>query len=1219
MRITRREFVKNSALYAGGMKLFPVLGSNRGNAQSPERDTPQSLEQLFLSPAEDAWPWVYWYGNGGNLSREAITADLEAMHRVGIRGALYMDVDLLLPQGPVRFLTPEWRQLMQHAMSEANRLGITLDMNNDAGWAGSGGPWITPDLAMQIVVWSETTVEGPKAVSTMLAQPKTVRGYYNDIAVVAFPVPPGDIERMADCSPKLTYGKDRIEFDNSKLLDGNFGTVTLLPMPPQGQPLYLNIDFPQPFAAQSVSIAVDTGDVLMFSIFAAVQVSDDGDNYRTIREMKLYFPNCSVDFQRVSARHYRILIGFEEVRNAFLKGIPLGQVQLHQGPRIEDIPGKALYTRQGGYTPEQDEFSGQPEFPEDTIVRSKQILDLSKKIDSKGVLHWDVPPGKWTVLRLGCTATGAKNEPASKEGTGLECDKLSKRAIEVQFNGLLEKLLQDQASVHTSSVKMAHIDSWETGSQNWTPDLREQFQARRGYDLLPYLPILTGRAIDSSEQSERFLWDLRRTVADLLLENYAGHLRELCHRQGLALSIEAYGAGPLDELAYAGRADMPMGEFWIGPHDPSQIFNLSVKEMTSSAHVYGRPIVGAEAFTADPFNAKWQNHPFELKPLGDLAFTWGVNRFVLNEFMVQPWEGRKPGMTLGPFGIHYDRNNTWWEQSRAWIAYLARCQALLQAGSFVADVAYLGSENAPYSAPQRANLQPELPQGYDYDFLAPEVLLKDATVQDGRLVLTSGMSYSVLVLQPGRVMTPILLRKIKELVNAGATVAGPRSVNSPSLSEYPQCDAEVRQLAEELWGDCDGSSIKENRFGKGRVLWGEPFGDLLTTHGILPDFDCYAAAVGEEIRFIHRNRNGDDFYFIASGSPEARTFLCTFRVSCKGKRPEFWWPDSGRIEPVSVWNEYPTPVGGTPAEILSVSRTAIPIRLDPYGSVFVVFRASAEPQADPIVSIQRNGAAICQRTPVIQYHFNASDVKQADDKGLILESADEGAYEFVTATGHVLKAEVPQLPSPVSIQGPWELKFPEGLGAPDHVTLDRLISWTEHPDFGVKYFSGTATYRNRFPLPAGMLGPDRRLCLDLGQVCVIAEVVLNGKDLGILWKPPFVVDITDFVTAGNNDLEIRVVNLWPNRLIGDEHLPADCEWGTIPQDSFWKDMGVPIARWPQWLLENKPSPTGRVAFTVWKHWSKDDPLLESGLLGPVQIIAKAKVRLSQASENDRAS
>lgn len=1214
MRITRRKFVKNSALCAGGVKLIPLLGGNRVSAQTVAGGTSESLEQRFLSPAEDAWPWAYWYGEDGNITREAITTDLEAMHRVGIRGVLYMEVDLLIPKGPVRPLTPEWWELMQHALREADRLGMSWNMNNDGGWCGSGGPWITPELSMQVVGWSETTVEGPNTVSTLLARPQATLGYYTDIAVLAFPVPPGDSRSMADSSPKFTLGADRKEFDYSKLMDGNPGTVTLLPRPPEGQPLAVNIDFPEPFTAEAVSIALNIWNSGEGFVGGAVQVSDDGQNYRTIREMGIYWPNSSANFPRVSSRHYRILmeVGPPGLLGGGADGIPLGEIRLHEGPRIEDIPGKALYVRQGGYTTESDALSGEPKFPEGTVIRSGQILDISNKVDSNGLLKWDVPPGRWTVLRLGHTSTGKDNHPAPKESRGLECDKLRKKAIEVQFQGMVGKMLQDQAAIGTSALKMTHVDSWEVGSQNWTLDFREQFQNRRGYDPVPYLPILTGRAIDSEEQSERFLWDLRRTVADLLLENYAGHLREISRAHGLTLSIEAYGVGPLDELAYGGRADVPMGEFWLGTGRYAEIFNVCNKPMASSAHVYGRPIVAAEAFTSDAFYAKWVDHPFQLKPLGDLAFTWGINRFVLSEFMMQPWANRKPGMTLAGWGSHLNRCNTWWEQSLAWNTYLARCQTLLQGGSFIADVAYLGSENAPYSAPWSKDLDPPLPPGYDYDFLPPEVLLNDATAQDRRINLKSGMSYELLVLQPGRTMTPALLRKIKQLVMDGATIVGPRPVNSPSLSNFPRCDDEVRQLAEELWGECDGSSIKENRLGAGRVIWGRPLGDVLVKLGAPPDFDCGETAVGEEIRFIHRSIKGHDFYFVASGLAEAETFLCTFRAGGKGRKPELWWPDSGRIEPISVFNEYVTPIGPNSETMVNVSRTSIPIRLDPFGSVFVVFRANTEPQQDNIVSVQHNGAAVFGLAPVVEFQFNTADVKHAGDKQWILETADQGTYHFITAAGRSLKAEIPQLPSPVSVTGPWELRFPKDLGAPDHVTLDQLISWTEHPDFGVKYFSGTATYRNRLTLSGEMLAPDRRLYLDLGRVCVIAEVVLNGKDLGTLWKPPFIVDVTDAINAGSNDLEIRVVNLWPNRLIGDEHLPPDCEWATpsTRQDPWPKSMGSLIASWPQWLLDNKPSPTGRVTFRTWKHWSKDDALLESGLIGPVRIISKATVRLT---------
>ena len=1178
----RREFLKNSALWVMAVPGLPGLKGGPGLLKAAGQETAQAegLMKAFLEPPEGAWPWVYWFVSDGNLTKEGITADFEAMKRVGIHGVLYMEVDQYVPKGPARFLDPQWREMITHAVSEATRLGITVNMNNDGGWCGSGGPWITPDLSMQMVVMSETSAQGPKTFSGTLPQPRTIENYYQDIAVLAFPTPPGETVRMADCSPKLTYGADRKSFDFTKLIDGNPGTVTLLPLPEAKHPQYLNIEFPEPFTAQALSVALDTWNS---SIDGSLEVSDDGQTYRKIRPITLRWPVSSVNFEKVTSRYFRI-----ELRprgdwffGQFANGIPLGEVELHTDFRIEEIPGKAAYIR-------QEELSDEPALSPEMAFRHEQVVNLSSKMKEDGQFTWDVPEGKWTVLRIGHTSTGKMNHPAPKESLGLECDKLSKKAIEVQFDGLMGKLLADQAASGGKALTMTHIDSWEVGSQNWTLGFREEFQKRFGYDLLPYLPVLTGRAVESREVSERFLWDVRRLVADLLLENYAGHMREISNQHGLTLSIEAYGGGPLDEVAYGGRADVPMSEFWTG-----QVPGTWNKEMASSAHVYGHPVCAAESFTAVPENARWQNHPYRLKPLGDLAFTQGINRFVFHRYSAQPWVNHAPGMTMGPWGIHYERTNTWWEQSKAWLAYLARCQALLQKGLFVADVAYLGSENGPNSFPARESMDPAIPPGYDFDDLPPEALLKLATVRDGQLVLESGVRYRVLVLPPGRSMTPALLAKVKDLVEAGATVVGPRPTKSPSLADYPHCDSEVQQLAEELWGDCDGASITEHACGKGKVVWGKPLAQVLRELGTPPDFACHHVTVGEDIRYIHRTVDGDEVYFVASSLPEARRFLCTFRV--KGRRPEIWWPDTGRTETVTVYDEHE-------------DTTQIPLTLDPCGSVFVIFRAAAPTLANRVVSVRRDGIEISglavKPAPETQLLSESCFVQEnrGGAEGYRIEVIQPGSYELKSATGHVLKAEVPEIPKPFEIEGPWDLAFPKGWGAPEHVTLAKLISWTEHSNPGVKYFSGTATYRRKFALSARDIPKDCGLYLDLGRVNVIAEAILNGQNLGILWKPPFRAEVTSILHAGANDLEVRVVNLWPNRLIGDDHLPPDCEW----TKQHWGDV---LREYPQWLVDNKPQPTGRVTFTTWKHWSKDDPLLESGLLGPVCIISRPRVAL----------
>jgi (4-O-methyl)-D-glucuronate---lignin esterase len=1184
-KYNRRKFLRKSAILAISVPALPVLGN--GLAFSSALPNPQAATQLselqrgFLNPPQEAQPWVYWFVSNGNITREGITADLEAMHRVGIRGVLYMEVDQYVPAGPVRFMTPQWRKMIQHAVKEATRLGMTVDMNNDAGWCGSGGPWITPELSMQMVVWSESHHQGPTHFAGKLSQPKTEDEFYRDIAVLAFPTPAAARVRMADNSPRITYGARRESLEVANLTDGNIGTVALIPLPAKGQPQYLNIEFSSPFTAQSITLAPGPQDS---EIDGALEVSDDGREYRKVCSVRFLWPLSTVNFQKVTSRYYRVVLtprGSWFYRR-FANGIPIAELELHPELRIEDVPGKAAYIR-------QDSFSDEPPVSPDMAISQDQVIDLSTKLDREGLLTWDVPAGRWTVLRMGYTSTGVMNHPAPKEGLGLECDKLSKKAIEFHFNAMMGKLLQDQEAVGGKALTMTHIDSWETGSQNWTPGFREIFQGRCGYDILPFLPALTGRVVGTTEISERFLWDLRRLVADLVLENYAGHMRELSHQHGLTLSIEAYGGGPLEDVAYGGRADVPMSEFWTG-EEPG----LWNKEMASSAHVYGRPIVGAESFTAVPTNGKWQNHPFKLKPLADHAFTLGVNHCVFHRYSMQPWLNRKPGMTMGPWGIHSERTNTWWDQSRAWLSYLARCEYLLQQGQFIADVAYLGTENAPSSFPDRKNLNPPIPAGYDYDNLPPEVLLKQATVSEGQLTLPSGMRYRALILPQGRTMTPALLSKIKEVVLSGATVVGPPPSASPSLNNYPKSDAQVKRLAAELWGECDGAGLTENRLGKGKVIWGKSLADVLSAMDVPPDLACHDVKVGEQIRYIHRTHEGSEIYFVANGTPDARRFLCTFRA--KGKRPELWWPDSGQIDKIAVYDEVET-------------GTRIPLKLDPYGSVFVIFHATEKPSKNRIVSVRRNSVEISgiPVTPAAEiqllHSFGNFDFESdSSSSRYVIECNQPGAYAIKTAAGETFSVKLPLLPEPVEIAGPWQLQFPEGWRAPARVTLERLISWTEHPDPGVKYFSGTATYRRQIDLPAAMPGTGSRLYLDLGSVHVIAEVKFNGHDLGLLWKPPFRLDITDVVRSGSNDLEISVVNLWPNRLIGDDHLPEDCEW----KAQHWGEV---LSRWPKWLLENKPSPAGRVTFTTWKHWTKNDPLLESGLLGPVRIVSAARLSL----------
>jgi len=607
--------------------------------------------------------------------------------------------------------------------------------------------------------------------------------------------------------------------------------------------------------------------------------------------------------------------------------------------------------------------------------------------------------------------------------------------------------------------------------------------------------------------------------------------------------LEPYPGSPSDDLQYGSHADIPMSEFW-GTSGNARL-------AAALGHVYGRKVVGAESFSAAPDGGKWLKDPYSLKALGDLVWCNGVNRFIFHRYAHQPWTSptRFPGMTMGQWGTHFERTITWWEQSRAWLTYIARSQYMLQSGRFYGDVLFFAGEAAPNEG--RAG---SLPPGYDYDTICADGLLNLASVKDGRIVLPSGMSYRVLALPDSRTMTPVLLRKLKQLAEAGATIVGKKPERSPSLSGYPQCDAEVKTLGEELWP----TRIKDQ----------QPAAALAAL-GVPPDFQTGDTADRNMggLAWIHRVAEGADIYFVSNQKPENAEVPCTFRVA--GKQPELWHPDTGVMENAPVFSE-------------KDGRTTVPLRFDPAGSVFVVFRHQPTKH---LVEAKFTPAS----------HDNT--VTSLPDGQLAVSAWQPGVAELTDDAGKTVKLEIQNVPAPVKITGPWELAFPPNWGAPASVTLDKLISWTEHPNPGVKYFSGTAIYKKTFPFREPLPPKGRAYCLDLGDLKNIAEVKLNGKDLGIQWKPPFRVDITDALRDGSNELEIRVTNLWPNRLIGDEQLPEDREWD-----------GLHLKTWPQWLLDGKPSPTGRFTFTTWHHWKKNDVLLPSGLFGPVTLRTVTRVQ-----------
>ena len=845
-----------------------------------------------------------------------------------------------------------------------------------------------------------------------------------------------------------------------------------------------------------------------------------------------------------------------------------------------------------------------------------KVVDLSKDMDSQGELNWDAPAGDWTILRIGYTTNGTTNHPAPDGGTGLEVDKFSKEALDVHFNAFFGKFFDAMKPLASRGKMAALIDSYETGLQNWTDHFPEEFKKRRGYDMLPYMPLMAmGRVVGSVDQSHRFLWDVRKTQGELMDEYYYGHFSELCHQHGMLAYTEPYDNGNFDEMIAGSYADMPMAEFWQG-----QANQRSIKLVASVMHMNGKPIMGAESFTSQ---SRWTESPYSLKALGDFMWTQGLNKMVFHRFAMQPNPDPSvfPGMTMGPWGGHFDRTNTWFEPGRAWMQYLTRSQFLLQQGVFVGDLVYFAGEDSPVRNPDGSRLNPAPPQGYGYDTIDTQTMKNRVKIVDGKITLPDGLAYRVFVLPPNiHTMSAETMQNLHDLVAAGMTlvVNESRPGKSPSLMNYPTADEMVARLAGDLWGNMDGEKVTEHAFGKGRVYWGVPLATVLREKlHAAPDFDFTSRSGNADINYIHRHVAGNspaEIYFVANRGQKPEELVCTFNVA--GRQPEFWDAISGQKVMASVYDQVD-------------SRTRVPIMFAPSGSMFVVFRSPAP--ASSIVSISAGGTVLGSVDPLSENTRPATPAgvfprgaqlplalpKPEDPAPLEIGEAESvawqnGRYTLRTSQGQSRDLEVTGIAAPLEVSGPWHVTFPPPRGAPAEATFEKLISWPDSPDAGIKYFSGTATYRRKLTVPAAMITGPNRLFLDLGRVQVIAQVAINGKDVATLWTLPFRTDITDFVHAGDNDLEIRVTNLWPNRLIGDEQLPPENAYigpgGRGPNGT--RGTTNSIAQMPEWYIKGEAKPAGgRITFTTWHHWNAGDALLESGLIGPVTLRSAVPLKV----------
>ena len=1086
------------------------------------------LASGFDNPPQGARPRVWWHWLNGNITKEGIRQDLDWMARSGLGGLQNFDAEMMTPQLVARrlpYMSPEWDDAFKYAVQLAGERKLEFGIAASAGWSETGGPWVRPEDGMKKLVWSEALVEGGKPVELALpAAPRTTGPYQDlfvqpdimgqrpsldklartgaDIAVYAYPAD-------AAALPAPSIHADGKPLDAAKLALPGEDTHAEIAPPSAGKPAIITLDYASPQTVRSATLFFP-GVATLFDgagVQPVLEASDDGNSWRKVADLPLALVPASAGFAPVTAPHFRVVIHAKPAapNPAFMpvpgadagpfgaigqaKGLRLAQLKLSGEPRVNGFEAKAGFSTVDDYHAlDAGVDAGE------AGVASSAIVDLSGKMRPDGTLAWTPPAGRWKILRLGWSLTGTENHPATPEATGLEVDKYDGRAVRNYLETYLSKYehAAGKDQVGARGVHALVTDSIEVGASNWTPRLLEQFKRLRGYDARPWLPALAGVIIDTRARSDAFLYDFRRTLAELMSSEHYGTVAAVAHERGMRVYGEALESARVtlgDDMAMRSHADIPMAAMWAyrpesGPN-PTALADM--RGAASVAHVYGQNLVAAESMTSAM--SPWAFAPSDLRPMIDMEFASGVNLPVIHTSVHQPLgEDKKPGLSLAIFGQYFNRNETWASMARPWVDYMARSSYLLQQGRFYADVAYFYGEEAPLVALYKKGPPPDAPRRYAYDFVNADALLHKLSVKDGDLVAASGARYRVLYLGgSSQRMTLATLRRLQALAEDGATVVGPAPSATPALADDA---AAFSALVKRLW-----SGAPVTRVGKGRVIDGRDVEAALAQLGQAPDLDT-APAGDARVLFVHRRLDDGDLYFVTNRADKPLHTTAHFNV--RGKAAEFWHADSGRAEPAS----YRADKDGT----------AVPLALGPNASTFVVFRKPAR------------SAAVTVKMP---------------------------AWSRLA-----------------TLDGGWSLRF-DGLGAPAPIANGSLGSLTSSSDPQVKYFSGTTVYQHAFTLPAGAR-PGLPAKLDLGQVGDVAEVRVNGKPAGIAWKAPYEFEVGSLLQAGKNTLEVRVANLWVNRLVGDAQPGAQ-----------------------------------KVSFTTMPTYKADAPLRPAGLIGPVTLQVQA--------------
>lgn len=1067
------------------------------------------IQRNFQFPPASAKPWVFWYWMHGAVSKQGITADLEAMQKVGIGGAYLMplrDSSSSIPfSNPVRQLTAEWWEMVRFAMSEAKRLGLQLGMHVSDGFALAGGPWISPELSMQKLAWTKTYVQGAQKI-IRLKQPEALENYYRDIAVFAYPLPRSIFQNARLPEKVVTSTGEHADFladtGNKKL---SFRSDTTC---------WIQYEYAKPFTCRSIKVHVGGNSYQAQRL--EILVSDDGKTFRKVHRLippRHGWQDTDEDYTHaipaITAKYFRFIYdkqgsepGSEDLDAAKWKpSLKLTGLYLGSEPVIHQYEAKngSVWRVAANTT------TGQ--VPDKNAIALKSILDLTKRMHADGTLDWSPPAATegsttWVIVRIGHTSTGHTNYTGGA-ALGLECDKFNPAAVRMQFDNWFGKVFERiDPSLTRDVLKAFHVDSWECGSQNWTKDFALEFKKRKGYDLVPYLLVMTGVPITSAAISEKVLHDVREVIAALVNDVFYSTLKTMAHAKGCDFSAEAIAPTMVsDGLEHYKMVDLPMGEFWFS--SPTHDKPNDMLDAISGAHIYGKNVVQAESFTT--LRMDWSEHPGKLKEVGDRNFALGMNKIVFHVFTHNPWIDRKPGMTLGPIGLYFQRDQTWFRQSKPWIDYLTRTSALLQLGKPVVDIAVFTGEELPRRSILPDRLVSTLPgifgkeivqseakrlantgqplrtvpdgvthsanmadpenwinglNGYKYDCINPDALLS-ARVEKGRIVLPGGPSYRLLVIPLANPMQPdstsmsiSVARKLLELLDAGVKVI--MKPTQRTTTGFKQLDSGVQKMVK---------TISNHR---NLVL--APFEEhSFSRFGIEKELEFEPPL---KMAWTHRSFNGSDIYFLSNQSGYDGYGRIDFTDTAGHLR--ILQPQNGELKPF-----FSTIVNG---------KRRVTTRISPAESMFIV---------------------------VSREYIDTAFAEARESAG-------------------------------VPVTGEWQLQFDTAAGGPaEPVSLGRLVSWSDFNDPRIRYYSGTATYSNNFEMQDSLRGP---VYMSFDSIFNIARVYVNGIECGTIWTRPYRVDIGEAVKKGLNEVRIEVTNTWANRLIGDQNLPADkrITWTTAP-------------------------------------------------------------------------